>query len=481
MKKVLYVDDEPNNLILLKISLEKWFTMITTVNPFQALELIESENIQVLITDQRMPEMTGIELAEKVQLQYPSVVIIILTAYDDHETMLKAINLGEIFRYLLKPWDLNDLKQTLNSAFEAFELRKRNRNLIDNLLLKNRQIQHAFDEINALKKKLEVENIYLKEEYKQSSLIGEIVGKSKVLKTVIKQLEQIAKSDSSVLLLGETGTGKELFAKAIHKLSSRRSKIMVSINCAAIPENLIESELFGHEKGTFTGANHLKYGKFEIAEKGTLFLDEIGELPWNIQPKLLRVLQEKEFSRLGDNNVHKMDVRIISATNRDLDQEIEKGKFRSDLYYRLNILPIVIPPLRDRKEDIPLLVHYFVDHLNRKSGKMINSIPKITLDKLMEYQWPGNIRELQNVIERAHVLSNGNNLDIGSWFNSNLDKGNQIQGLISLDENERQYVLMVLRQTKWKIRGKQGAADILQIHPSTLESRMKKLGIERPV
>ncbi len=242
MKKVLYVDDEPNNLILLKISLEKWFTMITTVNPFQALELIESENIQVLITDQRMPEMTGIELAEKVQLQYPSVVIIILTAYDDHETMLKAINLGEIFRYLLKPWDLNDLKQTLNSAFEAFELRKRNRNLIDNLLLKNRQIQHAFDEINALKKKLEVENIYLKEEYKQSSLIGEIVGKSKVLKTVIKQLEQIAKSDSSVLLLGETGTGKELFAKAIHKLSSRRSKIMVSINCAAIPENLIESE-----------------------------------------------------------------------------------------------------------------------------------------------------------------------------------------------------------------------------------------------
>jgi transcriptional regulator with GAF, ATPase, and Fis domain len=427
-----------------------------------------------------MPEMTGIELAEKVKALFPTVVIIILTAFDDNETMLKAINLGAVFRYLLKPWDINDLHQTLNSASEAYDLRKKNITLINDLLDKNKQIEKAYQEISQLKIKLEEENIQLKEEYKQNSLIGEIVGKSKALKMVLKQLEQIAKSDSSALLLGETGTGKELFAKAIHKLSTRRDKIMVNINCAAIPETLIESELFGHEKGSFTGANQLKYGKFEIADKGTLFLDEIGELPIHLQPKLLRVLQEKEFERIGSNHIQKTDIRLIAATNRNLEQEIDKGKFRSDLYYRLNILPIVIPPLRERKEDIPLLVHYFIDKLNRKSGKTIHSIPKISLDKLMEYHWPGNIRELENVIERAHVLSNESKLDIGNWFKPQMEKTNSGQEIVSLEENEKQYITMVLKQTKWKIRGENGASEILQIHPSTLESRMKKLGIERP-
>lgn len=480
MDKLLYVDDEPNNLLLLKINLERWFEVITTFKPEEVTGILEKEHIGVLITDQRMPRITGIELAEKVKARFPLTVIIILTAFDDTSVILKALNLGGIFRYLLKPWDLNDLKQTLHSAFEAYHLRKKNETLIRDLQEKNKQIQIALHKINQLNEKLAEENIQLKEEYTQHVLIGEIVGKSKALKNVLKQLDQISKSDSPVLLLGETGTGKELFAKAIHKLSLRKGKIMVSINCAAIPETLIESELFGHEKGAFTGAGQLKYGKFEIAATGTLFLDEIGELPVNLQPKLLRVIQEKEFERLGSNKVQKSDVRLIAATNRDLGIEVERGKFRSDLYYRLNVLPICIPPLRERKEDIPLLVQSFIEKLNRQTGKKIGSISKSTLEKLMDYYWPGNIRELENVVERAHVLSSGSKLDIGSWFRPSIESS-VYQDFVSLDDNERTHILRVLKLTKWRIRGNNGASEILKINPTTLESRMKKLGIERPV
>ncbi len=480
MEKLLYVDDEPNNLLLLRINLEKWFDVITTDKPEEALGIIEKENIGVLITDQRMPKITGIEVAEKVKARFPLTVIIILTAFDDTRVILRALNFGGIFRYLLKPWDLNDLKQTLHSAFEAYHLRKKNETLIQDLQEKNKQIQIAYHKINQLNERLAEENVQLKEEYSQHVLIGEIVGKSKVLRNVLKQLDQIAKSDSPVLLLGETGTGKELFAKAIHKLSSRKGKMMVNINCAAIPETLIESELFGHEKGAFTGASQLKYGKFEIADKGTLFLDEIGEFPVNLQPKLLRVIQEKEFERLGSNKVQKSDVRFIAATNRNLEHEVESGKFRSDLYYRLNVLPILIPPLRERKDDIPLLVHSFIEKLNRKSGKSIESISKPTLEKLMDYHWPGNIRELENVVERAHVLSPGNKLDVGSWFRPQPETTAN-PDLVSLDDNERAHILRVLKLTKWRIRGNRGASEILKINPTTLESRMKKLGIERPV
>lgn len=481
MGKLLYVDDEVNNLLLFRLNLERWFSIETTSKPEEVIKIIEKENIEVVITDQRMPNITGIELAGEIKKMFPSVVIIILTAYDDADVILQALNLGGIFRYLLKPWDINDLKQTIHSAFEAYNLRRNNELLINDLKDKNAQIQQAYFKINQLKEKLEEENIQLKEEYNHSTLIGEIVGRSKALKVVLRQLEQIARSDSPVLLLGETGTGKELFAKAIHKLSPRKEKIMVSINCAAIPDSLIESELFGHEKGAFTGAGQLKYGKFELADKGTLFLDEIGELPLNLQPKLLRVLQEKEFERLGGNKLLKCDTRLIAATNRNLEDEIERGKFRSDLFYRLNVLPLIIPPLRDRKDDIPLLVNAFIEKLNRKSGKRIESIPKTTLDKLMDYHWPGNVRELENVVERAHVLSAGAKLDVGNWFKPTAEVSNNQTDLVSLEEIEKAYILRVLKITRWKIRGDNGAAEILKIHPNTLESRMKKLGIERPV
>lgn len=298
---------------------------------------------------------------------------------------------------------------------------------------------------------------------------------------LVKQLEQAAKSDASILLLGETGTGKDLFAKTIHALSRRKAKVMVSINCAAIPESLIESELFGHEKGAFTGADKLKYGKFEIAHEGTLFLDEIGELPINIQPKLLRALQENELERIGGTSVIKTDFRLISATNKNLELEIERGTFRSDLYYRLNIIPITVPPLRDHADDIPLLVQHFLNFLNKKTGRSIDSIPKKSLERLMEYHWPGNIRELENIIERAHVLSMGSKLEVGDWFTTCQKKITTPAEIISIDENEKQHIIRVLKLSKWKIRGKNGAAELLQINPSTLESRMKKLDIERPV
>jgi DNA-binding NtrC family response regulator len=480
VRKLLYVDDEPNNLFTLEIALKKWFTVITLDDPTLAIPIIKEQDVKVLLTDQRMPNLTGLELAKKVQQQFPSVVIIILTAYDDNETMLKALNQGGIFRYLLKPWNIQDLRQTLDSAFEAYELRKKNITLINDLIGQVRRLQLAYNEINTLKEKLEEENIQLKDEFLDQNLTSEIVGKSKNLKSVLKQAVQAAKSNASILLLGETGTGKELFAKAIHSHSNRKDNLLVKINCAAIPETLIESELFGYERGAFTGANKLKYGKFEIAHKGTLFLDEIGELPLAMQPKLLRVLQEGEFERIGSNKIIKTDFRLIAATNRNLEQEVAKGTFRSDLFYRLNILPITIPPLRDRREDIPLIVEHFIASLNREFGQKITSVPKKVFDSLMEYHWPGNIRELSNVVERAFVLSTSSKLDTGSWFNPSKGQPQSDLEILPLHDNEKQHILRVLKHTRWRIRGKNGAAQLLQINPTTLESRMKKLGIERP-
>ena len=480
MRKILYVDDEPNNLFTLETALARFYNVITTEKPEDALGIISKERINVLITDQRMPKISGLELAQKVQGQHPSTMVIILTAFDDNETMLKAINQGGIFRYLLKPWNIQDLLQTLDSAFEAHELRKTNLNLTNTLLEKYRRLEDAYNEINALKEKVEEENIQLKEEFLDKTISTKIVGKSKPILGVLKQLERAAKSDSTILLLGETGTGKELFAKTAHALSPRSEKLMVTVNCAAIPETLIESELFGHEKGSFTGADKLKYGKFEIAHQGTLFLDEIGELPIGMQPKLLRVLQENEFERLGSNKVQNTDFRLIVATNRDLDSEIGKGNFRSDLFYRLNILPITIPPLREHPEDIPLLVNHFISNFNRKTGASIDSISRKALTRLMEYHWPGNIRELENVVERAHVLSPGSKLDIGDWFNFNQQKTHGVKEILPLAELEKEHILKALKHTRWRVRGINGAANLLHINPSTLESRMKKLGIERP-
>ena len=308
-----------------------------------------------------------------------------------------------------------------------------------------------------------------------------IVGESAALRHVLQQVETVSPSDSTVLLLGETGTGKELIARAVHDLSLRRDRALVKLNCAALPGGLLESELFGHERGAFTGAVAQKAGRLELANQGTLFLDEVGDIPLELQPKLLRVLQEREFERLGSTRTTSVDVRLVAATHRDLERMMADGQFRSDLYYRLNVFPIEIPPLRERPEDIPLLVRHFVHRFAGRMGRTVETIPVEVMDALMEYAWPGNIRELQNVIERAVILSTGTALRVpmgGLHAHIATCQGSGSRG--TLEEAERAHILATVKETKWVLSGPEGAATRLGINRSTLQFRMKKLGIVAP-
>jgi len=330
-------------------------------------------------------------------------------------------------------------------------------------------------EIEALKQKLESENIYLREEVRHLVEHADIVGQSVAMMKVLTQAEQVAGTDSTVLLLGETGTGKELLARDIHRLSLRKDRPLITVNCAALPPTLIESELFGREKGAYTGAMTKMIGRFEIADGSTLFLDEIGELPPDLQSKLLRVLEKGTFERLGSTKSLHVNVRIIAATNRDIKQEIKDGKFRKDLFYRLNVFPIVIPPLRERPEDIPLLVRTFIKEFQKRMKKEIESIPKKTLQALQSYSWPGNVRELRNVIEHAMILSKGKILHVevpGRASSDTVAAGN-------LEDMERSHIVAVLDKTGWRIAGPGGAAEVLGLKRTTLQAKIKKLGIKR--
>ncbi|HYY97929.1 MAG TPA: sigma 54-interacting transcriptional regulator, partial [Pyrinomonadaceae bacterium] len=341
-----------------------------------------------------------------------------------------------------------------------------------------------FRELEELKNKLAAEKLYLEEEIKTEHNFAEIVGQSPALKHVLKEVETVAPTDSVVLIQGETGTGKELIARAIHDLSSRRERTLVKLNCAAMPTGLLESELFGHERGAFTGAVAQRVGRFEIANGGTLFLDEVGDIPLELQPKLLRVLQEGEFERLGSSRTTRVDVRVAAATNRDLQQMVAEGAFRADLYYRLNVFPVRLPPLRERAEDIPLLVSYFTQRHARRMNKRIETIPSAALEALTRHTWAGNIRELENFIERAVILTRGSELqaplaelrpEAAHEDSARAEAGEK--RLVSLEENERRHIEEVLRHTKGVIGGRGGAAEILQLPISTLRSRMKKLGM----
>lgn len=327
--------------------------------------------------------------------------------------------------------------------------------------------------------RLKAQNQYLQEEIKLTYNFEEIISKSNNFQKVLRQIEQVASTDATVLILGESGTGKELIARAIHNISNRSKKPLVKVNCATLPANLIESELFGHEKGAFTGAMDKKIGRFELANGGTIFLDEIGELPVELQAKLLRVLQEGEFERLGNPNTIKVNTRVIVATNRNLQMAIEKKEFREDLYYRLNVFPVICPPLRDRKEDIPLLVKHFCQKHEGKIGKKIRNIPAKVMDALMAYDWPGNIRELENIIERAMILSFDGTLEYGDWIPTEKISSNGKPALSKLEDIEREHIIEMLNKTGWKVSGEKGAAKILGLNPTTLEARMKKLGIKR--
>ncbi len=337
----------------------------------------------------------------------------------------------------------------------------------------------AFQQIGELKDKLAKEKLYLEEELRIEHGFEDIIGDSMPLKQVLKQVEVVAPTDSTVLIQGETGTGKELIARAIHRLSGRSEHTFVKLNCAAIPTGLLESELFGHERGAFTGAISQKSGRFELADKGTIFLDEVGEIPLELQSKLLRVLQEQEFERLGGTKTIRVNVRLIAATNRDLNRWVEDKQFRSDLYYRLNVFPIIAPPLRERPEDIPILVRYFTQHYAVRMKKNIQTVPTETLEALSRYAWPGNVRELENLVERSVILTQGTNLQVPL---SELVRGNRpaIASVQTLEEAEREQIMRALHETKWIIGGPSGAAMRLGLKRTTLQSRMQKLGITRP-
>jgi formate hydrogenlyase transcriptional activator len=354
----------------------------------------------------------------------------------------------------------------------------------------------AFKQIDALKDKLAEEKLYLEEEIRSAFNFEEIIGDSPAIRRALAQVELVAPAGTTVLILGETGTGKEVIARAVHNLSPRKERTFVKVNCAAIPSGLLEAELFGHERGAFTGAINQKIGRFELADRGTLFLDEIGDIPLELQPKLLRVLQEQEFERLGSNRTQRVDVRVVAATNRDLSRLVADKEFRSDLYYRLNVFPIQIPALRERREDVPLLVRYFVQNFSRRLNKTVEYVPVEAMDALVNYDWPGNIRELENLIERAVLLSPGKELRVplSELKPSTLSANGNVSADLSLfalsptsipittlEEAERQHILRALRQTEWRIAGPKGAAAILGLKRTTLQARMRKLGVRRPI
>jgi len=374
--------------------------------------------------------------------------------------------------------DLTQQKRNEAMRIEEEVLQKAHDKLEAQVAERTAELRTALSEIQAMKEQLEVENIYFRHESKMKHQHENIIGQSDGLKYVLYRAEQAAPTNATILILGETGTGKELIAAVIHHLSPRKDRPLFTVNCAALPANLIESELFGSEKGAFTGANARRIGRFEVANGSTLCLDEIGELPLELQAKLLRVIQHHEFERLGSSQTIKIDVRIVATTNRDLEEEVRQGRFRQDLFYRLNVFPITVPPLRLRKDDIPLMVQSFIERFSRKLGKQITSISKETMKTLQDYPWPGNVRELESIIERAVILSPGPVLQL-------VDKLKISSPILSsavrtLEETERNQIMKILEETGWRIEGHDGAAAILGLHASTLRARMHKIGILRP-
>jgi formate hydrogenlyase transcriptional activator len=379
--------------------------------------------------------------------------------------LVAALGVGSFQRERDWPEPLVDRVRLIAQIIAAALLRRRH----------ELALRASLEEIERLNQQLRAENLYLYEEIRNTGGFDEIVGKSDVLRIALGRVEHVSPTDSTVLLLGESGTGKELFARAIHDRSPRRKRPMVSVNCGALPSSLIESELFGHEKGAFTGATAQRHGRFEIADGGTLFLDELGDLPLDLQSRLLRVLQDGEFERVGSSHTRRVNVRLIAATHRELDALVREGSFRTDLYYRLSVFPIVLPPLRDRREDIPELVWFFVARHQRRMGRRIERVSRATMNALQRHDWPGNVRELQNVIERAIILSTGDELRIDETFSGGRQSADR-----TLASAERAHLEAVLDECGWLINGPGHAAEKLDLHPNTVRFRMKKLGIKRP-
>lgn len=417
----------------------------TALNGTDALDIIKKNNIALVIADQRMPEMTGVELLEKIFQINPHIIRIILTGYTDNAALVQAINKGHVYQYITKPWDREEIKITIQRAREHYELILENQQLIQQLQIANERLQD--------------ENIFLKNEMIRDLQLSDIIGKSSSMQQVFELIRRVVNNSISILLTGETGTGKTLLARYIHYHGPRKDKLFIEQNCGTIPEALLESELFGHRKGSFTGAANNQRGLFEIAEGGTIFLDEISEMSPALQVKLLQVLQEGWFRRVGESEYRRANVRIITATNKDLDDEIQKGRFRSDLYYRINVFPIHIPPLRERINDIPLLANYFLKKYRYKFNLRITQFSDSVLQELCNYDYPGNVRELENLVERALILSAGPQIEIGPWLPTSTD---HTDGLSKLEQIER----MEIKR-------------LLELHQSNLNLVAKELGVSR--
>lgn len=467
-QRILIVEDqfiEANNLQMI---LERAGHQVCTIAPSvpEAWDVIARERPTLVLIDIFLKgKLTGIDLARGLQEQ--NIPFVYLSA-NSHKTVLDEAKATQPYGFLVKPFREKDVLVTLDIAHYLHE---------NSLEARLRHEPGLRDQLTRL---LPARNDSTLEKDIDNPVSLGIVGNSKALRHVWNHVRVVAPSDTSVLILGESGTGKERIADAIHQFSPRRGKPLVKVNCAALPAALIESELFGHAKGAFTGATEKRVGKFEQADCGTIFLDEVGEIPLDLQAKLLRVLQEKEIEPLGGKAPVKINIRIITATNRNLEKELAEGRFRIDLYYRLNVFPIVIPPLRDRKEDIPDLVRHFVQYYSRKLGRQLTGVTDDVMKQLLDYSWPGNIRELENLMERSALLSTGTTIDDCplpvSLPTEPRDNGGNMQ---TLEENERDHILAALRRAKGKVFGEGGAAALLGMNVSTLNARIRKLGIEK--
>ncbi len=503
---ILIVDDQEANVLLLEQMLRNdgYACITSTMDPHGVCAMHRDNHYDLILLDLQMPGMDGFQVMEGLKaIETDSYLpVLVITAQPSHK--LRALAAGAK-DFISKPFDLVELQTRIHNMLEVRllykkieyynvvleqtvqdrtgELLKTNELLlreIEEHKLTEESLRGACAEIKLLKDRFQAENICLRKDIDREFNFGEIIGQSKALESVFHKVQQVASQEATVLLLGETGTGKGVVARAIHGRSSRKERPMITVNCAALPANLIESELFGREKGAFTGSHDRQLGRFELADNGTLFLDEIGEMPIDLQCKLLRVIQDGEFERLGSPRTIKVDVRIIASTNRNLEEEIQKGKFRQDLFYRLHVFPITIPPLRQRVGYIPLLVMHFVAKFNKKTGKKIETVSQDTLNVLQEYNWPGNVRELESIIERAVITSPGTGLQILDRFvNSPRIVKQEARDGKTLVDIERDHIIQALKKTGWRIEGQKGAAMMLGLNPSTLRGRMRKDGISR--